>query len=70
MVAFRQIERVVVAVQRKDAQVERQTSKDIRVVVDGVHTGVGKPAFTQLHRLELGAVTVLYAANTVAVHRF
>ena len=69
MVTFRQIERVVVTVKSKDAQVEWQTSKGTRVVLDGVHTGMGKPAFTQLHRLELLAVPVLYAANAVAVHR-
>ena len=69
MVTFRQIERVVVIVKSKDAQVEWQTSKGTRVVFDGINTGVGKPAFTQLHRLELGAVAVLYAANAVAVHR-
>ena len=69
VVAFRQIERVVVTVKSEDAQVERQTSKGTRVVFDGVHTGVGKPALTQLHLLVLLAVPVLYAANAVAVHR-
>ena len=69
MVAFRQIKRVVATVKSEDAQVERQTSKDTRVVFDGVNTGAGKPALTQLRLLVFRAVAVLYAAIAVAVHR-